>query len=147
MYQIAIGTINPNSYVTPQQVRNGSKITKLSLQIDYIDDSIVSENSTVDWYVWFNIGGTQARPNPAAINSSVIKNQVFHQDGTMTDALIFSNAGYGQPWKNSWRLEVNVPRSLQQINESDTIEFVIQGGPNTAHSNIKFRCIYKEIFP
>lgn len=147
MVQLAVGTINPNSYTTQAQCRNGSKVTKLTLQLDIVDDSIVSVVDYYDWYVWFNIGGTQTRPTANAINSSTLKNQVFHIDGTVTDQIVFTAAGFGQPWKNSWRVEINIPRAWQQVNENDVIELVVLGGPNTAHSSVKVKCIYKEIFP
>lgn len=122
-------------------------VRKLTIQLDIVDDSIVSDISYYDWYVWFNIGGVQARVNPAIVNPSVTKNQIFHLDGAIADNIVFTAVGYGQPWKNSWRLELSVPPAFQRINENDVIELVIQGGPNAAHSSIKSTIIYKEIFP
>lgn len=145
VFPIAVGTVNPNSYVTPQQVRNGSIIGALTLQID-ITDSQVNSLDTIDWYVWFNIGGTQPRPNPGATNASTLKNQIFHQDGCMalnTDLA----AGSFQNIAKSWRTTVLVPKMYRQLNENDVIEFVAQGGAAGAFTSIKFRCIYKEIFP
>lgn len=145
VYQIAIGTVNPNSYTVPQQVRNGSKIVKLNIEVDFVDVAITV--GTFDAYVWFNIGGTQARPVPGAANPAVIKNQIMHQIGCLTQLFQSTAVGIASPWMHKFRLEINVPRSLQQINENDTIEFVFQTSIAAATSSVKFRCIYKEIYP
>lgn len=144
--QIAIGTVNPNSYTTQQQVRNGSIIKKITVQIDLFSNS----HDTVDiydWFIWFNIGGTQARPTANLVNPSVIKNQVFHQDGALFTANQDTAIGVWLPRIASWRVEINIPRSLQQINENDVIELVQQGGANASTTNMKVKVIYKEIFP
>lgn len=144
--QIAIGTVNPNSYTTQQQVRNGSLIKKLTLQVDLIDHN-VNTVDIYDWFVWFNIGGNQPRPTANLVNTSPIKNQVFHQDGAMFLAEQITAAGVYMPRTASWRVEINLPRSLCQINENDVLEFVLQGGPNTTTTHMKVKVIYKEIFP
>lgn len=144
--QIAIGTINPNSYTTQQQVRNGSIIKKITLQIDLMSTNTNSID-IFDWFVWFNIGGTQPRPTANLVNPSVIKNQVFHQDGCMFTVQVTSAVGVWTPRVSSWRVEINIPRSLQQINENDVIELVQQGGANASNTHMKVKVIYKEIFP
>lgn len=144
--QIAVGTINPNSYTTPAQVRNGSLIRKITLQFDYIDQQ-VSALDTMDWYIWFNIGGAQARPDPVGTNPSVLKNQIFHQDGALSMQLQATAVSTYVPWVNKWRLEIAVPRAFQQVNENDTIELVYRTTQNAGVSNFKWKIIYKEIFP
>lgn len=144
---IAVGTINPNSYSTPSQVRNGSLVKKLTVQLDIIDTN-PSSIEYIDWYLWFNIGGTQSRPFPdLTVDTSNLRNQIFHQDGTACYFGQATAASYVVPWKNSWRLEVNVPRAWQQLNENDKIELVVGGGANVAGILIKVKVIYKEIFP
>lgn len=144
---IAVGTINPNSYSTPSQVRNGSLIKKLTIQLDIIDAN-TNSIEYIDWYVWFNIGGTQARPFPdSTVDTNNLRNQIFHQDGMLAYNASVTAAGYIPIWKNSWRVELNVPASWQQLNENDKIELVIGGGANTTEIAIKVKVIYKEIFP
>lgn len=149
--QIAVGTVNPNSYTTQAQCRNGSLIKKLTIQLDIVSTTpsatVANAINTIDWYVWFNIGGAQARPNPNAVNSSVLKNQIFHQDGTLVCNYIATSVGGIPVWKNSWRIEINVPKSLQQLNENDVIELCYIGSDTAASAGVKYRIIYKEIFP
>lgn len=148
---IAVGTVNPNSYTTPTQVRHGSKVTRLTLQLDFSDlltsGSVGGAQNFMDWYVWFNVGGTQARPNPNSVNISTLKNQIFHQDGTIFTLFQSTAVGYAVPWKNSWRVDISIPRSYQQVNENDVIELVINSSVNAASSCVKVKVIYKEIFP
>lgn len=144
--QIAVGTVNPNSYTTQAQVRHGSLVKKLTIQLDIIDIS----NGTLDyydWYVWFNIGGVQARAAANNTNPSVTKNQIFHMDGCLTGITNATAAGVYVPWVHKWRVEINVPPAFQRINENDVIELVILGGPNSASTTTKVKVIYKEIFP
>lgn len=142
----AVGTVNPNSYSNDTQCRNGSIITNAILQIDIIDQQLNSLDF-IDWYVWFNIGGTQTRPQANLVNSSTLKNQVFHQDGGLFVSLQATAVGSTVPWKGSWRLPLKIPKALQQLNENDTLELVIQGGPNSSSVTTKVKIIYKEIFP
>lgn len=144
---IAVGTINPNSYTTSTQCRNGSLVKKITLQIDAVDFTATGQGNQLDWYIWFNIGGVQARVNPNLINGSVTKNQIFHQDGAMIAMNALTAVGVEVPWIHKWRVEINVPRSLQQINENDAIELVFSSSINAANMNLKVRAIYKEIFP
>lgn len=144
--QIAVGTVNPNSYTTQAQCRNGSLIKKLTIQLDVVD-AAVNNVGTIDWYVWFNIGGVQTRVFPNVLNASVTKNQVFHQDGALVVSNQVTAVGIVVPWVNKWRIEINVPRSLQQVNENDTIELVMGTNVGSATTSTKCRVIYKEIFP
>lgn len=148
VFPICVGTINPNSYATATQCRNGSLVKKLTLQIDVVDlNGSGGAPNEIDWYIWFNIGGVQARVNPNLINGSVTKNQIFHQDGAMICMNIITAVGIEVPWVHKWRVEIMIPRSLQQINENDAIEAVFSSSVNAATTSIKFRAIYKEIFP
>lgn len=145
--QLAVGTVNPNSYTTQAQCRNGSLIKKLNIQLDVIDSGEPGSAGTIDWYVWFNIGGVQSRVFPNLTNASVTKNQIFHQEGALVQNANMTAVGAYVPWKNSWRIELNVPKSLQQVNENDVIELVLGTNINSATTSTKVRVIYKEIFP
>lgn len=142
---LAQGTVNPNSYTTPLQVRNGSIIRQIILQIDFQGGS--TSANFMDWYVWFNIAGAQARPNPNSVNISAIKNQVFHQDGCLYALISFTAVSVVAPNINKWRVVIDIPKSFQQINENDAIELVWITSNNNAQDNIKIKAIYKEIFP
>lgn len=145
-FPIAQGTVNPNSYTTAYQVRNGSIIRTITLELDY-QDGVVNASNTFDWYIWFNIGGAQARPNPNSVNISVIKNQIFHQDGALYKIGFSTGVGLYPVDTKKWRLVIQVPRSFQQVNENDTIEFVYINSNNNATADLKAKVIYKEIFP
>lgn len=142
----AVGTVNPNSYSNDTQVRNGCLISKVTIELDLIDTQTNSLDF-YDWYVWFNIGGVQSRPQANLVNSSTLKNQVFHQDGCLVYNAQSTASGFYIPWKNSWRIELSIPRGFQQINENDALEIVIFGGPNATSLIVKAKVIYKEIFP
>lgn len=144
-FPIAQGTINPNSYTTAYQVRNGSIISQIIVELDFLDQT--AGVNFFDWYVWFNIGGTQARPNPNSVNVSVIKNQIFHQDGALWANISATAVGYLPIWTGKWRIVIDVPKAWRQVNENDTIEFVYITSTNTASSSLKAKIIYKEIFP
>lgn len=146
VYPFAVGTVNPNSYSNDTQCRNGSIITKVTLQLEIADQAFNSLDG-FDWYVWFNIGGTQARPQANLVNSSTLKNQVFHQDGCFILNPQATAVGSTALWKNAWRIEINIPRAFQQLNENDAMELVILGGSNQTTSSFKVKIIYKEIFP
>lgn len=143
---LAKGVVNPNSYTTATDCRNGSIITSMSIQLD-ITDQALNSIDFYDWYVWFNIGGAQSQPTPNSTNISVIKNQIFHQDGSLHLNNQLTAVGVYMPRIATWRLQIQIPRSFRQLNENDQIELVIRGGPNSTGTSIKLKVIYKEIFP
>lgn len=146
---LAVGTINPNYYSNNNNVRNGSKITKINLLLDFTPYATVPTDADVqmqyDWYVAFNINGAQVLPNPNAVGSSSLQSQVFHQDqGTFN----FNGSNTNSMPSHVVRLTIDVPRTWQQLNENDTIEFRIQKSVMaTQQLGVKLKCIYKEIFP
>lgn len=148
---LAVGTINPNYIGTNNQVRNGSLVTKLTILLDIgptANTPLDADGSLFyDWYIAFNIAGAQALPNPNAVGGSVLAPQVFHQDQGMFD---FTNSGtvVSYPAAHVIRVEVNVPKSWQRLNDTDTIELRFQKSAMISQTlNVKLKCIYKEIFP
>lgn len=139
---LAKGVLNPDPYTNHNNVRNGSLIKAITIQLDWAVD-VSPHEEVLEWYVWFNVGGAQTQPDPQAVGNSILKNQVFHQDGGF--AALFSSIGAVRP--RSWRVTVMVPRSLQQINESDQIELVMKTGDNSASCAYRVCAIYKEYFP
>lgn len=145
-FDICEGVINPNPYTTATNVRNGSLVKNISIEVDFFDYSIAT--IYFDFYVWFNINGTQTVVNPAGgVNISHTKNQVFHQGGSMIANAQATAVGVyaGNPIK--FRFNLAIPKSWQQVNEGDKIQFVFVSSQNSNTSSIKFRAIYKEIFP
>lgn len=147
-FDLAVGTLNPDPYTSANNVRNGSIITAMIIELDVADQGLVSGSFNFDWYVWFNIAGAQTIVNPAGgVNISKTKNQIFHQDGSMDTRIVFTSASGFAPWVHKWRTVISIPRSYQQINDLDKIQFVYVSSNNTATLNLKLRVIYKEIFP
>lgn len=144
---LAVGTENPDPYTNATNVRNGSLVRQLILQFEWLAAENGGQPDAIDWYVWFNINGAQTRPSNTFPNGSHLKNQIFHQDGTMSRSSSITNVGYTWVPVNKWRLVIDIPRSYQQINLGDQIEFVMTTQTNIAGSDYKLTCIYKEIFP
>lgn len=143
---IAVGTENPDPYTNPTNVRNGSLITAITCQIDF--DATLVSTVGFDWYVWFNIAGAQAVVNPAGgVNISKTKNQIFHQDGGIQDTIADTAAAITNVGIMKWRLTINIPKSYQQINFGDKIQFVYYSTVGGGANNLKYRFIYKEIYP
>lgn len=140
---LAVGTLNPDPYTNANNVRNGSIIRQLIVEIDAaVAAGTINEQSALDWYVWFNIAGSQTVVSPTLLNASTTKNQVFKQDGSLIE-----HTQSGGVWLHKWRLVIDIPRSYQQINDLDKIQFVYRWfGADSVH-DLKYRFIYKEIFP
>lgn len=143
---LAVGTENPDPYTNVTNVRNGSIIRQIILQFDWISNTPTSPDS-IDWYVWFNINGAQTRPTNTNPNLSHLKNQIFHQDGTITRGVQSTAVATVYPTSKSWRVVINLPRGYQQVNLGDQIEFVMTSSVNGTVSDYKLTAIYKEIFP
>lgn len=150
---LAKGVINPNYVSSNTDVRNGSKITKITILIDCIP-LLVSDTSDVmifDWYVAFNIAGAQALPAPNSVGGSDLLQQVFHQDQGMIQ--LVNNSGVGIAATNTpyvVRLELNIPRAWQVLNRDDQIQLLVAKSALLNTSNamyFKVKAIYKEIYP
>lgn len=150
---LAKGVINPNYVSSNTDVRNGSKITKITLLIDIICanpfDSV--NNVFYDWYVAFNIAGSQSLPNPNSVGGSDLLQQVFHQEqGCMQ---FMNTGGPTSPviqGPQVIRLELNIPRAWQILNRDDQIQLLVQKSiMNTVGNqfNFKVKAIFKEIYP
>lgn len=148
---MAKGTVNPSNYVNITDVRNGSKIFGILLQLDFAlhGATLTSDTSgsmVYDWTVDFNINGAQTLPNPNTIGSSPLQTQVFHQDGGIFP--IGSTSGGSSPNTHVVRLFVAIPKAWSQINDNDVIALRVQKSAMTTISlDVKIRAIYKEIFP
>lgn len=146
---LAIGTLNPDpiSAGGEKLVRNGSIIRQMTLQLDVNDAQNTTGVNFYDWYIWFNVAGAQALADPAAVNPSLTKMQIFHQDGFMSSVGNMTSIGVVDHHVSSWRLVINIPRAYQQVNDGDKIQFVHKGGSNQAIMDYKLKVIYKEYYP
>lgn len=148
---LAKGTINPNYVTTNTDVRNGSKITKITLEIDIIPTVSYDANQLCfyDWYIAFNVAGAQTLPNPNTVGGSDLLNQVFHQDQGIFQFVSANNSG---PVNSAHviRLSLNIPRTWQVLNRDDQIQLLVQKSALATTGNslqFKVKCIYKEIYP
>lgn len=145
---LAQGTENPDPYTNSVAVRNGSIVTSMTFQIEWTNySSLTAAGDAIDFYIWFNIAGAQTRPNPTAINVSKLKNQVFHQDGSLMRCSAATQVAFQYPPVSKWRFTISIPKAYQQINFGDQIEICYVTQANNAFSDFKLTCIYKEIFP
>lgn len=144
---LAVGTLNPDPYTNVTNVRNGSIIRQIHLQIDVLWQDSAAHHDSYEWYVWFNINGAQTQPDPQSTNASHLKNQIIHQDGRITSNVVFSSVGIFEPRVSRWRLVINIPRWAQQLNDGDKIELVHRNAVNAAIVDYRIVAIYKEIYP
>lgn len=144
---LAVGTENPDPYTNVTNVRNGSIIRQIILQIDWLKFENSQYHESYEWYVWFNINGAQTQPDPQSTNASHLKNQIFHQDGTICAVVQATAVGLLTPREHKWRVVINIPRAYQQLNVGDKIELVHRTVNATADSDYRIVAIYKEIFP
>lgn len=137
------GVLNPDPFTNITNVKAGSIVRALIIQIDASVLSGVAGDATFDWHVTYSINNAQSLPAPNSVGPSHLKNQVFHQDG----ALLSSTAT--SPSRPAvFRALVRIPKSWQQINDGDTIyiNWIFSGIAGSSY-NVKLRCIYTEYFP
>lgn len=145
---LAIGTLNPDPYTSVgNQVRPGSIIKAITLQIDVAISDGATHHDGFEWYIWFNVNGAQTVPDPQAVNTSHLKNQVIHQDGCVFDYTVLTAIGVVPPNTAKWRLVINLPKWAQQVNQGDKISIVYRNTVNAAVADLRITAIYKEIFP
>lgn len=148
IFDLAVGVLNPDSYTTAVNVRNGSIIRNLNVAIDWLTGDVPgTEHDSFDWYIWFNVNGAQTVANPQTVNASHLKNQIFHQDGTISCVQEATAVGFSNANVSKWRLNIAVPRWAQQLNDGDKIQLVMITTKNATISDYRFQVIYKEVFP
>lgn len=140
---IAIGAINPDPFTNLNQVRAGSYVQAVSIQLDFaIDDAVAVGNPVLlEWFIWYNINGAQTPPTPLLIGQSHLKNQVFIADGALVSA---QDARRGAVF----RLILRIPKTYQMINDGDKITLRYKYISGTAvNCDTRWKFIYKEYFP
>lgn len=148
--EIVKGVLNPDYSANPTNVRVGSIVTGLNIQIDVCTD-IASTNANpvyFDWYICYNIDGQQTAqlPNPGSVGTSDLLGQIFHEDGALIPISGAASTGGTNARNASWRLYVAIPRGYQKIMRGDLIQLVFKF--DTAIKMwFKAKVIYKEIYP
>lgn len=146
---LAKGTINPNYITNNTDIRNGSIIRSMTLQLDISVNNPTDANGSIDydWYVGFNIANAQSLPNPNSVGGSDLAPQIFHQDQGQFG--MSTTAGTGVcPASHVVRLVLKVPRSWSKFANDDQLQFRIQKSvTNGTALLVKLRAIYYEIFP
>lgn len=148
--RLALGTLNPDPYTNVDNVKAGSIIRALEIQLDVVAENAHFSGNIdyMDWYVWFNINGVQVAARPDIVGGSHLKNQVFHQEGGLfREAQQVTAVGIVSMVPMTWRLSLVLPRQWRQVNDGDTIELVYRYSDATVNHDLKLKCIYKEYFP
>lgn len=148
--ELVKGVLNPDYSANPTNVRVGSIVTGMLIQIDVCPDegSFQANPLMFDWYICYNIDGQQTAqlPNPGLVGSSDLMGQIFHEDGSI---IMLPTAAQlaGQFLKlNSWRLYVHIPKGYQKLMRGDLIQLVFKTDA-AIKCWIKVKVIYKEIYP
>lgn len=146
--ELAKGVLNPDYSANPTNVRVGSIIKGLSIQLDVCMDVADSNANPVymDWYIGYNIDGAQTQPNPGSVGSSDLMSQVFHEDGCLIPINTATSVGAINARMNTWRLYVKIPRSWEKLMRGDIINLVFKFD-TAVKMWLKAKVIYYEVFP
>lgn len=142
---IAKAVLVPDPYTNNTDVKNANRVFAISYQIDWTP----SQNTPVgdylfDFYFAFNINAAQPMPVVTATGASHINNQVFHEDG----AIQVVGAVTQSCVPHVWRGMIKIPRQWNILNDGDQIEMhYTTAGPASANHDIKYKFIYKEVYP
>lgn len=147
--QLALGTLNPDPYTNVTNVKAGSKVTVITVQLDTNVEAPAAGHfpDYFDWFLWFNINGAQTTPRPDLVGQSHLKNQIFHQDGAIEFVSGITAANTLVAKGLTWRAHIVIPRQWQIVNDGDTIELVYRWADGTNTHDTKVKAIYKEIYP
>lgn len=147
---LAVGTLNPDPYTNPTNIKATNIIRKIILLIDVgLQGDEFAAASIVDFdvYLGFNINGAQPMPIASSVMTSHISNQVFWQEQAKM-FLTTGAAATAQPKSSIWRVEVKIPPSWSKLGDGDTLElhWSVQAGAGVTW-NVKWTAIYKEVYP
>lgn len=147
-FEIAKGVLNPDYSANPSNVRVGSIVKGIVIQLDVVADTTDSNTNPVyfDWYVGYNIDSAQTVPTAGSVGSSDLMSQVFHEDGAL---LKFPTvAGTNGQYQNipTWRLYVRIPKSWEKLMRGDKI-FLAFKFDTAVKCWVKIKAIYYEVYP
>lgn len=145
------GVTNADPYGAAQsQVNAGSAVIKqILLMLEVSTNGAIAALSTLDrfdWYVWFNVAGAQAAPDPRTAGQFDLKNQIFHMGHALIGTITIAgnsmvNAAMGRA---SWEVKINIPTWAQKINKDDTIELKYVHSDANANKWLKLKAIFME---
>lgn len=134
------------------QVNAGSAIVKrVHLMLEFaINESIAGTAGVMDrldWYIWFNIAGAQAAPDPRTSGQFDTKNQIFHMGSALLGQRTAGSVGNDGSYKGFvvYDLIVNIPTWAQKINKDDTIDLIYVHSDSAANKWLKMKAIFMEI--
>lgn len=149
---LAKAVINPDPYTNNFEVRAGSIVGAMTIELDVTLDpqSFAAAHLPVyfDWGLFYNINDQQTAPTVDAPMSSAgadMLNQLFHLDGTIINGPINSPTADNNVFH--WRTQVAVPKSWSKMLRGDTIRLLFKFSDATSKFWIKVRVIYKEYYP
>lgn len=142
------GVLNPDYTANPSNVRVGSIVTGIMIEMDVAADiaSINANPVYFDWYVGYNIDGAQTQPNPGSVGSSDLMGQVFHEDGALFPLNSAVQTAAGTIKLATWRTYVSIPKGYQKLMRGDIINIVFKFD-TAVKFWLKAKIIYKEIYP
>lgn len=142
------GVLNPDYSANPTNVRVGSLVTGLVIQLDINADVAITNANPVyfDWYLGYNIDGAQTQPNPGSVGSSDLMSQVFHEDGVLFTINSVAGTGSSNAPRATWRTYVKIPKQYQKLMRGDIINIVFKFD-TAVKFWLKAKVIYYEIFP
>lgn len=146
--EIVKGVLNPDYTANPSNVKVGSLVTGMVLQIDVVSDVPITNANPVyfDWYIGYNIDQGQTLPNPGAVGSSDLMGQVFHEDGSLIPVPSATTTSSAQNHPAVWRTYVKIPKSYRKIMRGDVIQFVFKFD-TAVKMWLKVKAIYYEVYP
>lgn len=131
------------------QVNAGSAIVKrLHIMLEFaLNNNIASTTlmNRLDWYIWFNVAGAQAAPDPRTAGQFDLKNQIFHMGHAFMGGRTIATGILDQKSSVVYDLIINIPTWAQKINKDDTIELKYVHSEVTANKWLKLKAIFQEI--
>lgn len=139
-YNVAQSQVNAGSAV----VRRIHLMLEVAINVGIVNVALLDR---FDWYVWFNVAGAQAAPDPRTAGQSDLKNQIFHMGHGLMGGPTAVNSAQQQAYKAFlvYDLIINVPTWAQKINKDDTIELKYVHSDSAANKWIKMKAIFMEI--
>lgn len=146
------GVTAADPYAAAQsQVNAGSAVIRqILLMLEVSVDQALAESSgfqdRFDWYIWFNVAGAQAAPDPRTAGQYDLKNQIFHMGHALLAgaSVATTNMGNTAMGRASWEVKINIPTWAQKINKDDTIELKYVHSDAAANKWLKMKAIFME---
>lgn len=133
------------------QVNAGSAVvTSIQMMLSWFIDNKVNASTLtydrLDWYIWYNIAGAQARPDPRTAGQFDLKNQIMHMGSAILGANTAANANGNaqQVGRVDYDFYFKVPKWAQKINKDDVIELVYVFSDAAAVHTTKLKAIFME---